>query len=130
MSCVIFFFSSRRRHTRFALVAGVQTCALPISPEQDPGGEADPRGGGQGARAPGRRDHPSRHALSSERRPGDLGRGIRRAEAAQDRKSVVEGKSVSGRVDLVGRRIIKKKKQNNNNNTQAKQEKQQTTTNL
>src|SRR3546814_9300176 len=27
----IFFFSSRRRHTRCALVTGVQTCALPIS---------------------------------------------------------------------------------------------------
>src|SRR3546814_5287732 len=26
----MFFFSSRRRHTRCALVAGVQTCALPI----------------------------------------------------------------------------------------------------
>src|SRR3546814_16668512 len=29
--CCIFFFSSRRRHTRCALVTGVQTCALPIS---------------------------------------------------------------------------------------------------
>src|SRR3546814_14212050 len=29
----IFFFSSRRRHTRCALVTGVQTCALPISPD-------------------------------------------------------------------------------------------------
>src|SRR3546814_9980073 len=28
---VCFFFSSRRRHTRCALVSGVQTCALPIS---------------------------------------------------------------------------------------------------
>src|SRR3546814_9958588 len=27
-----FFCSSRRRHTRCALVTGVQTCALPISP--------------------------------------------------------------------------------------------------
>src|SRR3546814_1801540 len=27
----MFFFSSRRRHTRCALVTGVQTCALPIS---------------------------------------------------------------------------------------------------
>src|SRR3546814_10575933 len=34
VNCVlylIFFFSSRRRHTRCALVTGVQTCALPIS---------------------------------------------------------------------------------------------------
>src|SRR3546814_11171349 len=29
--CDLFFFSSRRRHTRCALVTGVQTCALPIS---------------------------------------------------------------------------------------------------
>src|SRR3546814_9153112 len=28
--CICFFFSSRRRHTRCALVTGVQTCALPI----------------------------------------------------------------------------------------------------
>src|SRR3546814_8434554 len=37
----IFFFSSRRRHTRCALVTGVQTCALPIyapcAPDQFPG---------------------------------------------------------------------------------------------
>src|SRR3546814_3854464 len=37
LSCIVifvawlFFFSSRRRHTRCALVTGVQTCALPIS---------------------------------------------------------------------------------------------------
>src|SRR3546814_2380783 len=30
---LVFFFSSRRRHTRCALVTGVQTCALPISLE-------------------------------------------------------------------------------------------------
>src|SRR3546814_8792228 len=28
---LFFFFSSKRRHTRCALVTGVQTCALPIS---------------------------------------------------------------------------------------------------
>src|SRR3546814_15867851 len=31
----VFFFSSRRRHTRCALVTGVQTCALPIFREID-----------------------------------------------------------------------------------------------
>src|SRR3546814_3014721 len=36
MFCVFFFFSSRRRHTRCALVTGVQTCALPIFVESDP----------------------------------------------------------------------------------------------
>src|SRR3546814_10069769 len=34
VSC--FFFSSRRRHTRFALVTGVQTCALPICQDDAP----------------------------------------------------------------------------------------------
>src|SRR6188472_1678643 len=31
MSLCVFFFSSRRRHTRCETVTGVQTCALPIS---------------------------------------------------------------------------------------------------
>src|SRR3546814_9320295 len=37
MLCVIwcFFLSGRRRHTRCALVTGVQTCALPISEDDD-----------------------------------------------------------------------------------------------
>src|SRR3546814_7780765 len=33
-----FFFSSRRRHTRCALVTGVQTCALPICLEEKASG--------------------------------------------------------------------------------------------
>src|SRR3546814_1494661 len=33
-----FFFSSRRRHTRCALVTGVQTCALPIHAIQETAG--------------------------------------------------------------------------------------------
>src|SRR3546814_1539365 len=38
-----FFFSSRRRHTRCALVTGVQTCALPIcSPCSAPSSSAIP----------------------------------------------------------------------------------------
>ena len=36
----MFFFSSRRRHTRSFHVTGVQTCALPISPASDPGAAA------------------------------------------------------------------------------------------
>src|SRR3546814_9844537 len=35
--CIV-FFSSRRRHTRCALVTGVQTCALPICLDQPLGG--------------------------------------------------------------------------------------------
>src|SRR3546814_6878009 len=43
-SCVCvccFFFSSRRRHTRCALVTGVQTCALPILAERAHSGKDD-----------------------------------------------------------------------------------------
>src|SRR3546814_3636074 len=40
---VVFFFSSRRRHTRCALVTGVQTCALPICAR---GGPSSPRSSG------------------------------------------------------------------------------------
>src|SRR3546814_15004150 len=41
----------------------------------------------------------------------------RRGRGRRDRKSVVEGKSVSVRVDLGGRRIIKKKRVHTNNKT-------------
>src|SRR3546814_8136022 len=54
--CVFCFFSSRRRHTRCALVTGVQTCALPISlrgdfsaePEMPQNLRAMPAGGAPG----------------------------------------------------------------------------------
>src|SRR3546814_18736409 len=47
-----FFFASRRRHTRCAVVTGVQTCALPISALQrvallDDHGGMDQRGAGK-----------------------------------------------------------------------------------
>src|SRR3546814_2929735 len=47
MDVMFFFFSSRRRHTRCALVTGVQTCALPIT---GPAG-ADYRQPGSGSAA-------------------------------------------------------------------------------
>src|SRR3546814_1247910 len=50
---VCFFFSSRRRHTRCALVTGVQTCALPISPIRPAALELLHFGGGCGNRATG-----------------------------------------------------------------------------
>src|SRR3546814_4938262 len=131
MCCVcflnfVFFFSSRRRHTRCALVTGVQTCALPIwarilltaaiTPllsstkeeeklfreevlavllESEPGGsrQAAPKSG-------------------SPPRQGARGGKRSTAKNSADRKSAVWGKSVSVRVDLGGRRIIKKKKKN------------------
>src|SRR3546814_11144223 len=61
---------------------------------------------------------PSLDAAAAELRAAEAGRqiaGLRpnpslAIDAEKDRKSVVEGKSVSVRVDLGGRRIIKKKK--------------------
>src|SRR3546814_12551671 len=41
MVTVCFFLSSRRRHTRCALVTVVQTCALPICGRRDFAGDAD-----------------------------------------------------------------------------------------
>src|SRR3546814_18652950 len=108
---VFFFFSSRRRHTRCALVTGVQTCALPIS-------SSARRGNGCIAHSrccegwpPGRspaRDRPSPHRASRRR---DFPSPCRSNDKAgrEDRKSVVSGMSVSVRVDLGGRGIIKKK---------------------
>src|SRR3546814_7241435 len=59
----IFFFSSRRRHTRCALVTGVQTCALPILSR----GLA--RGLAPGAE--GRLEYKRHMALADEPRQGD-----------------------------------------------------------
>src|SRR3546814_6711959 len=108
---VFFFFSSRRRHTRCALVTGVQTCALPIS---DPGpGEVRVR---LRANAINYRDlsvigDPAGRNIALPRIPNSDGAGeVLAVGAGVDRKSVVSGKSLSVRVDLGGRRIIKKKK--------------------
>src|SRR3546814_14164128 len=101
-----FFFSSRRRHTRCALVTGVQTCALPIwtivkapmAPRI-----AKSRGGDAASwplRDGGRRSLET--YMNAQRQAAAVA-------AAIDRKSVVSGKRVSVRVDLGGRRIIKKK---------------------
>src|SRR3546814_5554173 len=40
--CCCFFCSSRRRHTRCALVTGVQTCALPICQRAEQRGKRSP----------------------------------------------------------------------------------------
>src|SRR3546814_11497575 len=93
---------------------------LPRQVREDSGGIPD--GGGPGLRhgCRPRRRAPHRQAqrpalllllgwLPDEVRSG-AGGVPRRAPGAGDRKSVVEGKSVSVRVDLGGRRIITKKK--------------------
>src|SRR3546814_17568766 len=97
---MFFFFSSRRRHTRCALVTGVQTCALPIFA--------------------GYRREGKRYMTIAVGCTGGKHRSVAMSEAlarrlgseddiSVDRKSVVKGKSVSVRVDPGGRRIIKKK---------------------
>src|SRR3546814_1599742 len=48
---VYFFVTSRRRHTRCALVTGVQTCALPIS---EPAARRPPRTSRNPCRPPGK----------------------------------------------------------------------------
>src|SRR3546814_4895848 len=78
-----FFFSSRSRHTRCALVTGVQTCALPIS--------ARDRRAAHPARAAPRRHQPAVAGAGSARggralgarvpRPAP-GRGLERADLA------------------------------------------------
>src|SRR3546814_12495895 len=121
--CVLFFFSSRRRHTRCALVTGVQTCALPIlghrrKPVLIEGDPHDPLVAPHARTTPAavlmpvvdrseptviltvRADTVTRHA-------GQIAFPGGRVD---DRKSVVSGKSVSVRVDLGGRRIITKNK--------------------
>src|SRR6266536_6667760 len=77
--CQYFFFFQAEDGIRDPLVTGVQTCALPIlsRPARSRGAE------------------------------GSRGRGVGQTSGEQDRKSVVEGKSV----DLGGRRIIKTKKE-------------------
>src|SRR3546814_11412600 len=113
--CVLlcFFFSSRRRHTRCALVTGVQTCALPICVPQRIGAERLLAFRGL-MHLPVEPDI-TPVAVGEERR-SEL-RMIERARHDDalrlgDRKSVVVGKSVSVRVDLGGRRMKKKTNQN------------------
>src|SRR3546814_15975416 len=91
------FFSSRRLHTRCALVTGVQTCALPISERTLTTSLLAGRWTPAMARKCG---------ITIAANYSVLAIAIRENP---DRKSVVSGKSVSVRVDLGGRRIIKKK---------------------
>src|SRR3546814_16521100 len=90
----LFFFSSRRQHTICALVTGVQTCALPIyfqTGHRCLVGVVALAGFGRSV---------GTHALEVDAAALEL--------VVQDRRSVVEGKRVSARLDRGGRRIIKK----------------------
>src|SRR3546814_14488067 len=125
-----FFFASRRRQTRCALVTGVQTCALPISLERT--GDSDFAKGRSALYL--RQDRTFRgtenmskaspaSAAAAAATPADSKARFvwedpllleeQLSEEERDRKSVVEGKRVAVRVDLGGRRIFKKKTTNN-----------------
>src|SRR3546814_15803708 len=129
----VFVFSSRRRHTRCALVTGVQTCALPIYGKEvaiDPMRQIK-----QLTTVDFSLSYVSKRvvpdpeyayairydesAWSSDKLTVDvsamglLDKVHFKAEdttAKLDRKSVVEGKSVSVRVAFGGGRCVKKKK--------------------
>src|SRR3546814_5101953 len=108
MLCFHVFFSSRRRHTRCALVTGVQTCALPICfvgetqaniadavSGERPEIAADWRVGGKSF-------------CGSTNTWSDVRQTFQLWADQLDRKSVVLGKSVLVRVVLGVRRYIKK----------------------
>src|SRR3546814_11495302 len=71
-------------------------------------------------------DHMAAHVLECLHESPSIGRIVilSPTPVAEDRKSVVEGKSVSVRVDLGGRRIIKKKKNNIKQRTHTIKQKQ------
>src|SRR3546814_2038991 len=89
----VFFFSSRRRHTRCALVTGVQTCALPISAiraARSARPTPEPRHGGRGAEhrvGIGRSTCPARSVRVP--RATSAAAGHRAPPPYPDRKSVV-----------------------------------------
>src|SRR3546814_11749345 len=106
MCVLVFFFSSRRRHTRCALVTGVQTCALPIWKL----GPAQPRGttwngdGGCVICSQSRQENFSRTVWMTFHWRGTTS-SVSVTSRSEERRV---GKGVSVRVDLGGRRLIKK----------------------
>src|SRR5881396_2468500 len=64
-----FFFSSRRRHTRWYEVTGVQTCALPIWQGAEGWRRREPRAPARGSTAPVRGRLRGRRSPPERRRP-------------------------------------------------------------
>src|SRR3546814_19569434 len=116
MSAIRCYFSSRRRHTNCALVTGVQTCALPIfgrtalmqasSNGHNPVVEQLIENGADVSTRDQVSTNCCKHAVQLVVFHSPLEMALKQKE----RKSVVSGKSVSVRVDLVGRRHNKNTK--------------------
>src|SRR3546814_20281107 len=133
VNVVVCFFSSRRRHTRCALVTGVQTCALPISGVGRKQALCRPDGknriyrpwnngrthGGASCQGGARRhgfqsldgEDPGMGGETWRRSSRQSGTGGAGGGYSNVRNSVVEGKGVSGSVDTGGRLSIKKNNQ-------------------
>src|SRR3546814_13538200 len=114
----IFFCSSRRRHTSCALVTGVQTCALPILHlvvvHEDC--VEDYHAGLRAEDAASAFEYwlgVAGTEVAAAYGVGEFAEGAPWVDlfgmVRGDRKSVVEGKRVSVRVDMGGSRCIKKK---------------------
>src|SRR3546814_10333126 len=92
----LFFFSSRRRHTRCALVTGVQTCALPIC-------EPVPEGG---------QFFEDREAVPPQRRAADdegreaVGPGQQRVSGEQAAERMTEQDAIAARGLRIARRDL------------------------
>src|SRR3546814_18158541 len=113
MCTLVFFFcfSSRRRHTRCALLTGVQTCALPICV---PGGRAEDVAVRQQVGVPGSggscgRPYPRGYERAAVGVGRVSGQGAGSAGLQIGRASCRE-RVLSGHVDLGGRCISEKTK--------------------
>src|SRR3546814_21155475 len=100
----MFFLSSRRRHTRCALVTGVQTCALPISFRRC--GD-DPRRDSRWGRSAGRLRVSARRSAGQPRpgiAPHGTGQAHPRAIAARQARKLAgrTGRELGDRADALG----------------------------
>src|SRR3546814_10467972 len=116
MCVLVFFLSSRRRHTSGAFVTGVQTCALPIWFQQclnalNDGGKHYPDIAEDGDIGPGTLAafRAYREARGTEADAVML-KALNALQGA-DRQHVVTGKIVALLEDVGGRRDFKKKKE-------------------
>src|SRR3546814_3225353 len=95
---ILFFFSSRRRHTRCALVTGVQTCALPISAPFAalPGSDGRPRPGQRPACLPTHGPHMNFHEYQAKQLFADYGIAVPAGRVARTPEEAVDAAKAIG----------------------------------